>query len=172
MSTWEDFIADNPDRVASGGGPSNAATVGSNAKRNARTLKSTGEAKAPEPSEHDLQASLFELAAYKEGERPALKLLYATPNGQYRPGQRKEPGLKSGIPDLMLPVPRRAGARFYHGLYLELKRKDGTLRPEQRMWLRRLRSAGYAARVAYGFEEAWTTICDYLDGALCPPQEI
>ena len=175
--TWSDFIEDNPDRVAaSSGGASSkagAATVGSASKRgSSETLANTGEGKAPKQTEHDIQAALFELAAYKEGERPALALLYATPNGQYRPGQRQEPGLKAGIPDMTLPVPSRCGARFFHGLYLELKRKDGHLRPQQRMWLRRLRAAGYAARVAWGYEEAWTTICDYLDGTLGPPEEI
>ena len=128
-----------------------------------------GKHKAPAQREHKIQEALFETAAYKEGERPALKLLYAVPNGQYRRGQRMEPGLKSGVPDVALPVPRPGtDGRLYHGLYLELKREGGRVRPEQRTWLERLRAAGYAARVVYGYEEAWTTLIDYLDGCLPP----
>ena len=142
------------DRVAGDSGP---VSLGDDTEQASRR-------KSPERKEAKIQEALFEKAAWKEGERPELKLLYATPNGQYRPGQRMEPGLKSGVPDVTLPVPRSG----YHGLYLELKRKGGRLRDEQAEWLENLRRAGYAARVAYGYEEAWVTLIAYLDGCLPP----
>ena len=151
-------------RVASDSGPVTVGDVGKDSESSSR--------KKPEQKESQIQERLFEVAAWKEGERPELKLLYATPNGQYRPGQRMEPGLKSGVPDIMLPVARTGSdGTPYHGLYLELKRKGGRLRDEQVEWLEALREAGYAARVAYGFEEAWVTIVDYLDGYLLPYEE-
>ena len=113
-------------------------------------------------SEHEVQKALFQWAEAQSAHTHALSLLYAIPNGQYRPGQRPEPGIQSGVPDLCLPVPSPP----YHGLYLELKRDGGRLRDNQKDWLHELRGYGYAARVAYGFEEAKTTLEQYLDGTL------
>ena len=121
--------------------------------------KSTQKRATPE---RDMQAALFEMAAYKEGERPALKLLFAVPNGQYRKGQRKEAGMKAGVPDVALMVARSG----YNGLFLELKSKRGTVRDSQRLWLERLREQGYAACVVRSLDEAWTTLSDYLDDKL------
>jgi hypothetical protein len=117
--------------------------------------------------EHDMQSALFELCAYHEKQRPPLAMIYATPNGQYRPGQRPEPGMKSGVPDITLPW----AASGYHGLYLELKAPGKYPRPEQREWLENLRAAGYAARVARSVDEAWSLITVYLDGTLDPLSE-
>lgn len=110
------------------------------------------------PPEHDIQRHLFEWADAQSATLHALSLLHAIPNGQYRPGQRPEPGIKSGVPDLCLPVPRSP----YHGLYVELKRDDGRLRDEQKKWLRELRGYGYACEVCRGFEDAKSIILDYL----------
>ena len=112
--------------------------------------------------ERDMQAALFEMAAYKEAERPELECLYANVNGQYRPGLRPEPGMRAGVPDVSLMVARSG----HHGLFLELKSKSGRVRDSQRAWISRLRSEGYAVRVVRSLDEAWTTITDYLDGEL------
>lgn len=64
----------------------------------------------------------FQQAVIAECDRCALLdpdygLIYAIPNGQVRPGQRIEAGLRAGMPDLCLPTPRHGcGA-----LYIELK---------------------------------------------------
>ena len=112
--------------------------------------------------EHDMQAALFEMAAYKEAERPELECLFAVPNGQYRRGERKEAGLKAGVPDVALMVARSG----FHGLFLELKSRSGRVRDSQRAWINRLRSEGYAVCVVRSLDEAWTTIESYLDNEL------
>ena len=111
-------------------------------------------------SEADIQQSLIEWADIKTGQYPALNCLYAVPNGQVRPGERIEPGLKAGVPDLCLPVPITP-----HGsLYLELKRHGGRLQDSQTKWLTRLDRHGNAAAVVYGFDAARDALIAYLDG--------
>jgi len=116
-------------------------------------------------SEHDVQSHLFAWAERQSCSRPALDMLFAIPNGQYRPGQRPEPGIQSGVPDVCLPVPRPP----YQALYLELKTEGGRLRDEQATWLQELRGYGYAGRVGYGFEYAKELILLYLTDDLPEP---
>jgi hypothetical protein len=71
----------------------------------------------------------------------------------------KQQGLRAGIPDLCLPVPRGQ----YHGLYLELKSADGRLQKNQRMWLDELSAQGYKTATAYSFAEARQVIENYLN---------
>lgn len=111
-------------------------------------------------SEHDEQAALFEWADWHTYQCPELGMLYAIPNGQVRPGQRLEPGLKAGVPDIHLPVARRG----FHGLYIELKVGSNRPKPEQVEWLNRLSDAGYRAVCCWGQDEAKDVICcDYLE---------
>lgn len=81
-----------------------------------------------------------------------------------------------GYPDLFIASVRTIGDRYYHGLFLELKRegtrilkKDGTLVSdqhirEQHALLVELEKCGYAARFAVGFDQAKQIIDDYLGG--------
>ena len=111
----------------------------------------------PVPTEHEEQARLIAWA----DRHPEAWVLYATPNGQYRPGQRMEPGLRNGIPDLFLPLPR-GGA---HGLYIELQRtRGGVVSEAQTFWIETLLNRGYWAVVCYGADEAIAAITEYLDG--------
>ena len=92
-----------------------------------------------------------------------LALLFAVPNGGHRSkataGRLKAEGVKPGVPDLCLPVPRGGS----HGLFVELKRRKGsTTSPEQREWLSRLAGQGYATVVAKGWDEAAESITRYL----------
>jgi hypothetical protein len=95
-------------------------------------------------SEHDMQLSIMAEAALRANQDDRWALLYAIPNGQYRPGQRMEAGLKSGVPDLCLPVPRAALADrpAYHALYIELKKPGEKPRKEQVKWLDALNRQG------------------------------
>lgn len=99
----------------------------------------------------------------------ALDLLYAIPNGGGLSGGFKENrvrvsllkagGLRSGIPDLSLALPRGR----YAGLYVEMKRrKGGTVGDEQRCWHHLLRLAGYRVDVALGWTEASECLMRYL----------
>lgn len=67
------------------------------------------------------QTNLFRWAAYEQGKYPELKLMYHIPNGGSRnrleAANLKKQGVKSGVPDICLPVARGA----YHGLYIEMK---------------------------------------------------
>lgn len=119
----------------------------------------------PIPSESVEQQWLFRWAAMQAGALPELRLLYHVPNEGKRSragGMRaKAEGLRSGVPDICLPVARGA----WHGLYIELKRqKGGRLTKEQGEWLEALREQGYRAEVCHGFDEASELLMDYLKG--------
>ena len=79
----------------------------------------------PVPTEADEQIALFEWAALQSGRFPELTLLHHVPNGGSRnkieAARLRAQGVKSGVPDLCLPVARGGN----HGLYIELKRQRG-----------------------------------------------
>lgn len=112
--------------------------------------------------EHREQVFLFAWAAWAVMERPELALLFAVPNGGLRDavtGKRlKDEGVKAGVPDIILPVPRGA----YHGLFIELKAGKNRPTAEQRGWLEALEGQGYRAAVCYGAAEARALIEEYL----------
>lgn len=109
--------------------------------------------------EHEHQKAIFGWAEALRQNHDELHMLFAIPNGQYRDGQRMEAGLKSGVPDMMLAVPRNGHA----GLFIELKRGDRKPTMNQRVWIKRLRAANFRVEVCYGSTEAIKTIIDYLD---------
>ena len=110
------------------------------------------------------QESLFQWAKLQECKYPDLKLLFAIPNGGSRHKLEainlKKQGLKSGIPDICLPVARAN----YHGLWIELKVGKGKTSDNQDWWIEKLTNQGYRCKVCYGFEEAKNTILEYLEG--------
>lgn len=117
------------------------------------------------PRESAEQEALMDWANRASGKWPELALLYHIPNG----GSRNEieavhlrrQGVKAGVPDLCLPV-ARGGC---HGLYIELKRREGgRISANQSAWLMALNAQGYAAVVCNGWEEAKSTIESYLKG--------
>ena len=62
------------------------------------------------PSEAQEQKALFRWAELAKGGHPELGLMYATPNGGSRnpieARHLKEQGVKPGVPDIFLPVPK------------------------------------------------------------------
>lgn len=111
------------------------------------------------------QNCLFEWAAVMEAKEPRLRLLNPSLNGVrlslHQAVLAKKSGMKKGFPDISLPV----AAQDWHGLYIELKRKDGKARdvsPEQRQWLEDLSDQGYCAVVCFGWEKAVEMIEGYL----------
>lgn len=117
------------------------------------------------PTEAEEQRRLFEWAAYSINRYPALRLMYAVPNGGSRnpieARHLKEQGVKAGVPDICLPVP----ARHHTALYIELKRTQGGRVSEvQKKFMHELNKVGCLAVVAYGFEDARRIILEYLRG--------
>ena len=115
-------------------------------------------------SEHDEQSIFFEWLAWQSKFYPELEMFHAIPNGaklpygKTRSGKRyskeanwliKE-GLKAGVPDTCLPVPKRG----YHGMYIEFKYGSNKPTKNQLKWLKLLTDQNYYVVICYGFEEA------------------
>lgn len=114
--------------------------------------------------EHQEQVKLFGWAAIRSGQIPELDSLYAVPNGSNKSkaqaGRFRAEGLKSGVPDVVLPCVRwhwrdgRVGDALsgqplngvdyfvYGGLYIEMKSPDNYPTPNQREWADRLERQG------------------------------
>ena len=71
----------------------------------------------------------------------------------------KQQGVKAGVPDLCLPVPRGR----YHGLYIEMKTEDGHTSSDQEWWGEKLSAQGYAWKVCHGWEAATAVLAWYLN---------
>ncbi len=117
----------------------------------------------PVATESVEQQCLFRWAAVSAAAHPELRLMFHIPNGGSRSraeaGRFKAEGVKAGVPDICLPVPRGG----YHGLFIELKRtQGGEVSPEQTAWLDALRAQGYRAEVCKGWEPAVRVIEEYL----------
>ena len=115
------------------------------------------------PTERDEQVRLVQWARIRAGQVPELQLLFAVPNGGQRDvrvaARLSGEGVRAGVPDLCLPVPRGV----HHGLYIELKRiKGGKVSPAQAWWHQQLRTQGYRVIVALGWEAAREEIEAYL----------
>ena len=113
-------------------------------------------------SEHLHQAALFSWAAVAKASLPELDMLFAVPNGGHRhpaTGRRlKAEGVKPGVPDIFLDVPRGE----WHGLRLELKVGRNKPTKAQVDWMERLSNHGYLAVVCWGWESARDQIQAYL----------
>ena len=122
-------------------------------------------------TEDSEQIALFEWARLARGTHPELALLLHIPNGGSRHKleamKLKRLGVRPGVPDLFLPVPRHG----LSGLWIAMKREAlrpntpkgrGGVSDEQGWWLTELWKRGYQASVAWGFEEAREIIERYL----------
>lgn len=94
---------------------------------------------------------------------PELRLLYHVANERKcTPAEgafMKRKGVKRGVPDLCLPVPRGK----YHGLYIELKAPGGRASEDQKWWMKELEMQGYVATVCIGWRAAADLIESYLN---------
>lgn len=97
-------------------------------------------------------------------EYPELKLLYHIPNerkcSQIQGRLLKLQGVKSGVPDLHLPVSRNG----FHSLYIEMKTEKGKTSDTQNWWLTELQEQGNKCVVCHGWEEAVNSLEEYLCG--------
>lgn len=121
--------------------------------------------------EDNEQMTLFRWAVFQSGKYPELDLLFHIPNGGKRgkaeAARFKAMGVKAGVPDLLLPVPRGG----FHGLFIELKAPNGVKSGNQDRWLKALSAQGYSAHLCYGWEKASAVILDYLNGNLTNSEE-
>lgn len=111
-------------------------------------------------SEAQEQAALFQWASYF----PELDWMYAVPNGGSRnkieAANLKRQGVKSGVSDIVLPLPRGK----YHGAYIEMKIGRNKPSEHQKEFLRFVNEQGYCGVVCYGFDDARKFILDYMKG--------
>lgn len=123
--------------------------------------------KIPPPTESVEQQQLFAWARLQSGACPELEYMHHVPNGGLRnkavAAKLKAEGVKSGVPDICLPVPRTG----HHGLYFEMKRRGEKESDEQKRWLAFLNKQGYKTATCHGCEEAILLVCTYM--GLRPP---
>lgn len=154
----------------------------------------TPEQLAKSGTEHGEQVAFFAWAARAANNDPrlaVLRLMFAIPNGGQRGdgtklgakisgGRLKAEGVKEGVPDVLLPVPRICNATttegaawfgstpIWCGLFLELKRRKsvgrrkGVVAEAQTEMAAGLSEQGYDCRICYGWEEARAAVLDYL----------
>jgi len=110
------------------------------------------------------QIALMMWCEFQKNVHPELDLIFHIVNEGKRSvrtgAELKRMGMKKGVPDICLPVPKGT----YHGLWIELK-ADKTKRAtkEQKEWLIKLTEQGYKAVVCYGADDAVTVIKEYLN---------
>ena len=109
----------------------------------------------PVPTEGEEQQAVFQWAALAQGKWSELRLLYHIPNEgkrtAYTGARLRSEGLRQGVPDICLPVPKGG----YCGLYIELKRsRNSKTSDAQKEWLEALKAAGNCAMLCKGAEEA------------------
>ena len=121
--------------------------------------------------EHDEQRALFSWAALMSKQIPELAYLFAVPNGARTSmsvaKKLKAEGLKAGVPDIFLPVPKvdfweTKDGNDYHGLWIEMKAAKGKLSADQKRWITFLESQGYKCCVCYSWLQAKDVILTYL----------
>lgn len=116
------------------------------------------------PSEESEQITLFTWARMRSGIYPELRLMFHIPNGGLRSKSEakrfKASGVKPGVPDVFLPVPRGG----YYGLFVEMKRtRGGRVSDEQRDYIEELTAQGYKCEVCRGWQKAAEVIEKYLE---------
>lgn len=108
------------------------------------------------------QRLLITWCRFHEERHTELKLIFHVPNGGLRSKSEakrfKACGVKSGVPDLFLPVARNGS----NGLFIELKTEKGKVSKEQKFWIDELNKQGYTAVVCYGWTDAVGVLCAYL----------
>jgi hypothetical protein len=117
-------------------------------------------------SEYNEQCAIFRWAKIMEPWHPELALLSGSLNGvRISIGQAmkaKRAGMKTGYPDLSLPVPRG----IYHGLFIELKAGKNRPTTKQKQFLKALHDQGNYAVACRGADAAIAVITQYLEGKL------
>ena len=113
-------------------------------------------------NEHEMQCEVIRWARAMEVKFPELALLYAIPNGGMRniveAVKLSAEGVKSGVPDLHLPVARKG----FHGLWIEMKTQRGGVSKKQKEWHKRLSERGHSVKVCRSIQQATEALHEYL----------
>ena len=129
--------------------------------------------------ESDMQIALFDMIYLHESKYPLLRRIFHVPNegysgvkGRAKGQKRHREGVRAGIFDIFVDVPRWGEVigeidaypvyATVPGLRIELKAPGGKMSDAQTDWLNYYREAGYRAKICFSWEEAWEIICDYL----------
>lgn len=114
-------------------------------------------------SEDTEQIQVINWAQWYAGKYEELNMLHHIPNGGSRNKAEavklKQMGVRAGVPDLCLPVPKG----IYAGLYIELKYGDGRIEKSQREFLKEAVKYGHFCVVCYGAEEAIHILQEYVN---------
>lgn len=126
-------------------------------------------------TEHAHQCALFCWAALPDvrAKYPQLEWMFAIPNGGERnirvAGQLKAEGVKAGVLDIFLPVPKitqfLSTTFTKHGLFIEMKVKPNKPTEEQDKFACAVYMLGYETHLCYSWEDARDKIVDYLTNA-------
>lgn len=154
----------SPETLKSSGEGRKSAGV-QNVTQSARKRSVGGKTK-PQQHEHAMQVKLIGeirklamIQAYKD-----LAKVFAIPNGGKRnvivAQKLKAEGVRSGVPDLCLPVMRGG----YGGMYVELKAGKNTTSDLQDDVIEELRGDGYYVDVFWSWEDALTAMIAYVEG--------
>lgn len=107
-------------------------------------------------TEREYMAAVFQAAQWEALREPAFNLLLHIPNEN----SHKTPGVKGGVPDLFLAVPRGK----FGGLFIELKIASGKPSQKQLDVIYELRIAGYECHIIWdSVDEVITCITAYLN---------
>lgn len=113
-------------------------------------------------SEDTEQIAVIQWAYWNRNQFPELELLHHCPNGGSRNKAEavklKQMGVKAGVPDLCLPVPKG----IYCGLYIEMKYEGGRIQDSQKDYLRLAAKYGHYCCVCYGAEAAIKVLEEYV----------
>lgn len=113
-------------------------------------------------SEDTEQMAVIQWATLRQQAYPELKWLHHCPNGGSRNKLEaikfKQLGVKAGVADLHLPVPKGG----YHGLYIEMKYGKNKLQKSQVEFLRDMAAAGHYVATCYSAEDAIEVLQEYL----------
>lgn len=115
--------------------------------------------------EHGEQVALMQWVRWHWSCCKDLELLFAIPNGGSRDkitaSRLKAEGVKPGVSDLFLPVPRHG--KF--GLWIEMKKLDGGSgeSKEQIEWGERMRAQGFAYCCCHGWQAAAKALMLWLE---------
>lgn len=136
-------------------------SIGTKAKLENRNGKVT---KAPHQAELEEQAALIGWAdkTVINGIKIGDYLLHIPNEGKRGPKAARDAkrlGVRTGVPDLFLALPRGG----YAGLWIEMKAKGGKLSILQEVWLKKMSSVGYKAEVCFGYDHAVHGIVSYLN---------